>query len=69
MAYPALTLSFEDQLTLHLQEILISRSLLDTALADGKAERTSDFFPLTFSEDGRLLTRVYADEDPSKVNA
>jgi len=55
--------------TLHLQEILISGSLLDTALADGKAERTSDFFPLTFSEDGRLLTRVYAAEDLSKVKA
>jgi hypothetical protein len=55
--------------TLHLQDILVSRSLLDAALADGKAERTSDFFPLTFSEDGRLLTRVYADEDLSKVKA
>jgi hypothetical protein len=49
--------------TLHLQEILVSQSLIAETLAGGRAEQVGDFFPLRFSPEGRLLTRVYADED------
>ena len=48
--------------TLHLQEILVSESLLWETLAGG-AEQASDFFPLRFSSQGKLLTRVYEKED------
>jgi hypothetical protein len=53
--------------TLHLQEILVSESLMAETLASGTAEQVGDFFPLRFSPDGRLLTRVYADEDQQKA--
>lgn len=53
--------------TLHLQEILVSESLLAETLADGTAEKLGDFFPLRFSPEGRLLTRVYASEDQQEA--
>jgi len=50
--------------TLHLDEILISDSLLDDVVESGRAETIGEPFDLRFSPDGRLLSRAYrADEE------
>ena len=49
--------------TLHLDEIVISEALLPTALASQRAIQISDFFDLSFSQNGRLLTHAYAAEE------
>jgi hypothetical protein len=50
--------------TLHLDEILVSESLLDEVVASGRAQSIGPFFDLRFSPEGKLLSKAYsADEE------
>jgi hypothetical protein len=49
--------------TLHLEEILVSPSLLDDVTASGRALEIGPPFDLRFAEDGRLLSRAYAADE------
>ncbi|KAA0970161.1 DUF362 domain-containing protein [Aureimonas fodinaquatilis] len=53
--------------TLHLEEILVSASLLDEVQASGKAADIGPLFDLRFDEQGRMLSHAYARDEAGDV--